>query len=370
VPVDGATIDLKLPEGLHTSDPKTVSLGTLALGDEHPVTWHVTADAQSSATTLTYGATVTASNSDSATASRQIGLPAISSKFKYVGLGDSFSSGEGAVPDPILSPDYLRGTNVNGNRCHRSAYAYPKLLSGKHSMFPADVSFHACSGALIEDLYAPFASNHDGKNYLETHKQLDWLDASTDVVTLSLGGNNAQFEPLMDYCAKRMIFMASCKSVWSGAVTSAIRNLSVGTTAGTHDNLPDAYRAIRAKAPHAKVYVLGYPRFFPKKPPQSCRTGVPAPTAPLSQFTQSDMRWINDETKVLNGVISRSARSAGFIYVDTYDAFDGHELCSGLTTTKWMNRVVLPDDHQSYHPNVLGHQAFTRALVRASGSPS
>jgi hypothetical protein len=79
---------------------------------------------------------------------------------------------------------------------------------------------------------------------------------------------------------------------------------------------------------------------------------------------------INDETKVLNGVISRSARSAGFIYVDTYDAFDGHELCSGLTTTKWMNRVVLPDDHQSYHPNVLGHQAFTRALVRASGSPS
>lgn len=40
---------------------------------------------------------------------------------RYVAIGDSFLSGEGAY-------DYLPLTDTEGNRCHRSAHAYPKRL--------------------------------------------------------------------------------------------------------------------------------------------------------------------------------------------------------------------------------------------------
>jgi hypothetical protein len=76
--VNGATISLSLPAGLHTSDPTTVSLGTLNPGDpEQLITWHVTADPQASATTLTYSVTASGSNTGSKTLSRQIAVPAL-----------------------------------------------------------------------------------------------------------------------------------------------------------------------------------------------------------------------------------------------------------------------------------------------------
>jgi hypothetical protein len=82
VPVDGATITLNLPAGLHTSDPATISLGTLDPGDpEQLLTWHVTADPRASATTLTYSVTASGTNSPAKTLSRQIDVPAAAGAF-------------------------------------------------------------------------------------------------------------------------------------------------------------------------------------------------------------------------------------------------------------------------------------------------
>jgi hypothetical protein len=56
------------------------------------------------------------------------------------------------------------------------------------------------------------------------------------------------------------------------------------------------------------------------------------------RFPVSDQRWINESILQLDGVITRAAHKAGVIPVNTYDAFDRHELC---TDQPWMNGLIL-----------------------------
>jgi hypothetical protein len=283
----------------------------------------------------------------------------------YVALGDSFSAGEG-VP---TKAGYLSGTDVTDNHCHRSYGAYPSILS-KTSGAPTKFQFSACSGALIQDFFTPFATNHrDDKgspvNSGEAHSQLSHLNGSTQLITLTVGGNNAFFADVLDYCSKKGLLQASCQSVYEGSVDSAIHNMAIGT-GSSEDDLPDLYAAIRRKAPNAKVLVLGYPHFFPAKRFTHCGTGVPS-----RMFAPSDMVWINYEVDSLNSVVRQSATRAGFTYVDVSDAFKGHELC---TPQPWINYVktqlysasgLVLSFSGSYHPNAKGQQAFAAKLTRS-----
>ncbi|MBL7487172.1 SGNH/GDSL hydrolase family protein [Frankia sp. AgB1.9] len=301
----------------------------------------------------------------------QLGCRTVGVDQKYVALGDSFSSGEGAPAIVGGGTQYLSGTDQTDNRCHRSAAAYGPIVATALSV--TRFQFHACSGALVQDFYRSFGSNHPASRGIPANgaeiEQLAWLTTDTKLVTLSIGGNNASFADVMDYCVKRLVLERTCQSVWAGAVDSEINNLSIGTGRAT-DNLPDLYASIRQKAPAAEVLVLGYPRFFPANPPQLCSTttGLPASPAPATfQFARSDMIWINSEIAKLDGVIAQAATKAGFRYVDTFGAFSGHEICSG--NQMWMNRLVINvpggRTQESFHPNRDGQAAFAR-LVRAA----
>ena len=245
----------------------------------------------------------------------------------YVALGDSFSSGEGA-PAKKSPAGYYGGTDEDDNRCHRSRAAYPLAVFADPGA-PLNLKFFACSGALIEDFFTPFPTNHfddngDPVNTGEPKSQLSHLGESTELVTLTVGGNNAYFADVMDYCAKRRLLDATCQSVFEGSVDSAINNLSIGT-GSAHDNLPDLYAAIRRKAPNAKVLVAGYPHFFPAKRFTHCGTAAIGGRF----FAPSDMVWINNnEIDSLNSVIRQAAEEAGFTYVDMSDAFKGHEFAT------------------------------------------
>src|SRR6185437_3010028 len=68
----------------------------------------------------------------------------ITSLTDYIGLGDSYTSGEGAF-------DYLEGTDTADDMCHLSARSYPLLLT--HDLFSAAGGHSvACSGAVISDV--------------------------------------------------------------------------------------------------------------------------------------------------------------------------------------------------------------------------
>lgn len=267
----------------------------------------------------------------------------------YVALGDSFSSGEGAG-------SYISGSDDPWfNECHRSTKAYSYIAKSFTGM-PPKYEFHACSGALVEDFFSPYPSNHPnnlaGSSPTETHAQLDWLNPASKVVTLTIGGNNAHFPEVIGYCAVRFNRQL-CKDFYGDSVDNSIINLSKSSGGRIEDNLPDLYTAIRAKAPAAKVIVLGYPRLFPTDRKSMCNIAVG------KAFRPEDMNWINGELTKLNTAISDAAQKAGFDYVNVTDAFKGHELC---TKSPYVNGVVLLDPQQSFHPNKDGQKQLAALL--------
>ncbi|MFR9724660.1 SGNH/GDSL hydrolase family protein [Streptomyces sp. MS19] len=227
--------------------------------------------------------------------------PANAAAPAYVALGDSYSSGNGAGSYISASGD-----------CHRSNNAYPALWARANS--PASFTFAACSGAVTSDV---------------TSGQLGALNASTGLVTLTIGGNDAGFADVMTTC------VTGSNSTCVNRVNTA-RNFVNSTLPGRLDAV---YGAIRAKAPNARVVVLGYPRMY-IEPSWWC-IGI----------GETKREAINDASDVLNTVISARAAAHGFAFADVRGTFAGHELCSG---DDWLHDLALPI-WEAYHPTARGH---------------
>jgi lysophospholipase L1-like esterase len=217
----------------------------------------------------------------------------------YVALGDSYSSGVGA------------GDYGSSGDCKRSANAYPAKWAAAHA--PSSFSFTACSGAVTDDVI---------------NKQLGPVNSATTLVSISVGGNDVGFADVMTTCVLNS--ESTCLSRVQQARTAATSQLPA--------KLDRTYAAIKAKAPSAKVVVLGYPRLY--KLGGSCIVG-------LSETERSALNGASDH---LNTVISQRASAAGFAFGDVRPAFTGHEICSG---DSWLHSVTWPIG-DSYHPTAAG----------------
>ena len=135
----------------------------------------------------------------------------------YVAQGDSFASGTG-------TREYY------DSGCQRSNHSYAKQLAAQEGMALSHV---ACSGARIPNVRA---------------NQLGALSAATDLVTISIGGNDAGFSSVITQCAKPWPFTCT------GDINNA-RNYINNTLPGQLDAL---YTEIETRAPNAQVIVVGY----------------------------------------------------------------------------------------------------------------
>lgn len=219
----------------------------------------------------------------------------------YVALGDSYSSGVGAG-----SYD-----SASGN-CLRSTRAYPKLWAAAHS--PSSFAFTACAGARTGDV---------------TATQLDPLNSATDLVSVTIGGNDAGFSDVMTTCVLQS--EASCLTRIATA-----RAYVDSTLPGQLDQV---YSAIGAKAPAAQVVVLGYPRFY--KLGGSCLAGL----------SEKERAAINGASDYLNAATAKRAADYGYDFADVVPVFTGHEICSG---SAWLHSVNWLNIAESYHPTAAG----------------
>ncbi|MCX4733020.1 SGNH/GDSL hydrolase family protein [Streptomyces sp. NBC_01363] len=219
----------------------------------------------------------------------------------YVALGDSYSSGVGSGSYDSASGD-----------CKRSTKAYPALWAAANS--PASFAFTACSGARSGDVKA---------------NQLGPLNSSTDLVSISVGGNDAGFADVMTTCVLQS--EATCL----GRIATA-RSYVDTTLPG---NLDSVYSAIQAKAPSARVVVLGYPRFY--KIGGTCSVG-------LSDKVRTA---INGAADYLNAATAKRAADHGFAFADVAGKFTGHEICSG---SAWLHSLNWLNIGESYHPTAAG----------------
>jgi lysophospholipase L1-like esterase len=232
----------------------------------------------------------------------------------YVALGDSYSAGNGAG-------NYISSSGD----CHRSNSAYPALWASAHS--PSSFTFAACSGAVTTDVI---------------NSQLGGLNASTGLVSITIGGNDAGFSDSITTCVTGTD--ATCVSRINTAETY-IRDTLPG-------KLDAVYNAIHAKAPSAKVVVMGYPDLYT-----------------LNVFcvglSATKHQKIDEAADLLDSTMSARAAAHGFTFGDVRSTFKGHELCSG---DDYLHSLVIDPTWESYHPTATGHADGYLPVLTADAS--
>ncbi|MER5595633.1 SGNH/GDSL hydrolase family protein [Streptomyces sp. NPDC002265] len=230
----------------------------------------------------------------------------------YVALGDSYSAGNGAGNYDSSSGD-----------CHRSLSAYPYLWKNAHA--PSSFADTSCSGAVTTDV---------------TNNQLGPLNSATGLVSLTIGGNDAGFADVMTTCVTGSD--STCVNRVAQAESYAQNTLPA--------RLDATYNAIRAKAPNAKVVVLGYPHMYT-----------------LNVFcvglSDTKHRKIDEASDVIDSVIAARAAAHGFVFGDVRGTFNNHELCSG---DDYLHSLVVSPSWESYHPTATGHSSGYYPVLNAN----
>jgi lysophospholipase L1-like esterase len=268
----------------------------------------------------------------------------------YVALGDSYSSGEGAGR-------YFAGTaGGKGDRCDRSQDAYSVLLARALHYSPFDGGpgpanpFAACSGARTSDITG---SSPKGEG-----PQIDHVHPDTRLVTISIGGNDVGFGPVVKFCLTHK----DCEAKERAVVRRDLATVE-GKVAGVLD-------AIAAKAPKALIVLLGYPNFLPDK-------GACHPTAGVLHYllglSAANVKFLHDGIAELDQLLGDAAQGRTEVtYVRPDDAVWGpHTICSPHSS--WFVKVNLNDAVQGhavtfFHPTAAGQQELATEIRDAIGT--
>lgn len=275
----------------------------------------------------------------------------------YVGLGDSFSSGEGVG-------QYFRNTSrenpgrENYNLCHRSRAAYPRLLVEDESLGFEDGGFWACSGAEARHIV-------DELQYPPTQPaQAGFVDEATGLVTLTIGGNDIGFAEFADKCVKR--FDCSSDPVFAATLARIDELLPA--------NLARAYDALGARlGPQARVLVVSYPMVVAESTASARRSCGVYFSGTERQAARTVITRLNQ--RIATAVVAANERHAGsgpqFEFVDANQPdspFIGHELC---TRDSYVNGITIRaslDDRrlfrETFHPNRKGQRAYYEIVRR------
>lgn len=231
---------------------------------------------------------------------------------EYAGLGDSYSSGNGA---------YSANLDVG---CGRNTYAYPYLVAQARPN--THLNFVACQGAVTDDVVS---------------SQVNSLTADTDYVSITIGGNDVGFANLIFNCASTFSF--NCEN--------AVNDTKAKITNELPAKLDRAYAAIKAKAPNATVAVLGYPRLFGRDLSCAASDGISAQEAV----------WANEISDMLDATTADRAGAAGFTYKSSIASFARHDVCAATPYINGKSWSMA----DGYHPTRAGYSEAMAPAVRA-----
>lgn len=255
---------------------------------------------------------------------------------RYVALGDSYVSG------PLIP-------NQSGGLCLRSDRNYASLTAASTGASLTDAS---CSGATTVEMTQP----QTDLGITINQPQLDSVTSGTGMVTLGIGGNDIGFVNIIETCAEESLgnpFGSPCTAHYTSGGTDQLAAL----IDATGPKVAAVLAQIRQRAPHAAVYVVGYPDILPEYN-NGCW--------PLVPLAYGDVAYLRQTEKELNGMLAAEASAHGAAYVDTYTPTIGHDVCQA-PGTKWIEGLVPTSPAAPFHPNALGEAAMARALEAAIG---
>jgi lysophospholipase L1-like esterase len=252
----------------------------------------------------------------------------------YVALGDSYSAGSGVLPvDP---------TNL---LCLRSTANYPHVIA-------------SATGARLDDVTCGAAEtkHFTRSQYPGVAPQVNALGADTDLVTLTIGGNdNGTFIGAVTACGAAGVLSGGkgspCKDRHGTSFDDQIENK-------TYPALKEALRTVRAKAPGARVAALGYPWIVPATADPSCFLKLP--------IAAGDVPYLRQIQAHLNAVVRRAAAETGVTYVDFSRVSDGHDACKP-SGTRWIEPLLFGHSLVPVHPNALGERRMAEHTMGVLG---
>lgn len=256
---------------------------------------------------------------------------AAASPLRYVALGDSYSAASGVLPpDPTAPPE-----------CLRSILNYPHVIAGSTGAQLTDVT---CGAAETKDFFEP--------QYSGVAPQLDAVKSDTQLVTMTIGGNDSNvFIETVLACGSLGVLSlgqgSPCKDTYGSSFEDTIRNT-------TYPSLVRALQAVRAKAPDARVAILGYPWIMP--PTGGCFDKMP--------IASGDVPYVRGIQATLNDAVRRAAAATGATYVNLNTVSEGHDACQPLGV-RWIEPALQGTNAVIVHPNALGEHEMAIQTMTA-----
>ncbi|MEO6088665.1 MAG: hypothetical protein ABIQ18_36700 [Umezawaea sp.] len=314
-------------------------------------------------------------------------------------LGDSYSSGEGASVSG--GGDYYPETDVDGltaitpkfadwrDACHRSTKAWSRMMRLGDSATPigqradaldptVDHRLVACSSARTSAILSKDgpANAVGGKGEFVYHEvaQLDsgWVDADTTLVTLSIGGNDAEFVDVLKSCVvDNPLVPCQTSSLHPDKDSRPLKETEPELIQGkVRASVETVLRQIHAKAPNARIVLAGYPAHIISS--SLClSTGAILP---------GENEWLGEMGVLMNmqlqaAVNTVAAEGARIRFSDPTPDFDGKGVCGDPELIHGVVVTHTPGDPpnqpvsaQSFHPKIEGAQAYSNALTRTLGT--
>ncbi|MFI9045499.1 SGNH/GDSL hydrolase family protein [Streptomyces sp. NPDC053427] len=269
-------------------------------------------------------------------ASAHAAAPAGTGTGKYVALGDSYAAGAGV---PAQS----------AGLCLRSDHNYGHLVAA--ALSPSSYMDKTCAGAKVRAL----TTSQTDVGIVVNGPQLDAVTPDTSLVTLTLGGNDlgtsdVGFVDVVVACSALAVtgpFGSPCRDFYGDTLSKRL-----DSAAG---QLADGLRKLSAKAPQAKVVVVGYPSVLPDDPTK-CFGKMPV--------TTGDLRFLRSVLGELNDKVAKTTAAAGATYVDTLGPTKGHDSCSA---SPWIEGLLPTSPAAPLHPNAVGERAMAQAVLKALG---
>lgn len=290
-----------------------------------------------------------------------------------VSMGDSYSSGEGI--EDFYCQDYNAEYKVQEQDwlAHRSEESWPGRLKLHAVSEDEPMSefkdenwyFVATSGAKTEHIKNDFEKKYDKDGYkgskridaqIKIFEKLREENKQADYVTLTLGGNDAEFDKVVTDAALEFmlpnLLTDKLNEVWNKFYEED----------GIRDNLKKAYKDIAdAAGPQAKIIVAGYPKLLDEN-------GGFSFTKEAAALVNNSVSRFNKEIEAI--VNSCKAEGMKICFVDVEEEFEGH---GAYSSDSWINEVMLLKQAEdiedsgllssySMHPDKNGAEAYAKCV--------
>lgn len=326
---------------------------------------------------------------------------------EWAALGDSYTAGVFVgAPRPELG-------SADRDGCDRTTGAYPNLVETKLAAEPpagrtVRLTDFSCGAATIAEIatarqtpISPVQPPADGWPSVAPQIDRAQLSASTDVVTIGVGGNSLPFGKILTSC---LLLGTGQEDDATPCRDAYERGDFILDPESIRDKFQRVFReyvamleAVHEKAPNAKVITVGYPTIVPSDATTCDRQDTTELAADIKDAetrlsaTHGYIAWLGEVNTELNAIIDDATDLVdyGYTYVDVAASSVGYDACQPRAT-KWVEGVCgqagpywptdltlgqdpvrltlkCSDGNRAtlVHPNAAGH-ANTATLVEAA----